>query len=221
MSHCVMHCEHVYCVKHVIHNLWQVCIPCVPIWAKIIKHRHVNAHKHTQPWAIILPHPSIIVKFLLGWFSTGRQEKEIGGAEPSHAVWENKEEEEEAKGDGGGGGGGGSLVPDLWIIAHVTKFISDSNDVVLLNGLFVVGKWSEPIRTFVGGTNAGDVTKPCLIQTEWAQLYLQMGLDHWPIKLLNCSLNIFSNLGSIFGIVGIHSPGHNIPNWICWYGIQC
>lgn len=101
--------------------------------AQITTYRHVNMRRgidtHAQPWAIILLHPSVIVNFLLGWLSTGRQGREMEGAEPSHAVWENEEEEEEKEEERGGG----SLLPDLWITAHITKLISDSKrtDVAL------------------------------------------------------------------------------------------
>lgn len=57
------------------------------------------------------------------------------GTEAGHAVQENEEEEEEEIEKGGG-----SLVPDLWVTTHMTKFISDSKrtDVSLVNGCFVV-----------------------------------------------------------------------------------
>lgn len=130
-------------------------LPCTHTCTTLRHHTH-----HTFPI-----YPSVIVKFLLGWFTTRRQERDIGGAELSHTMWENEEE----NGDGDEGErGGGSLVPDLWIIVHITKFISDSErtDVALVNGHFVVVETTEPIRGFVGRTNAGVVmTQLCQIQT--------------------------------------------------------
>lgn len=125
-----------------MHKLPHIFMFWILILAKIITGRCGNTHSgsvhtHTQPCSIIFLHPSVIVNFLLGWTGTGRQEREMEGAEPSHA----------ARGKGGGGRGRGgkkrSLIPDLWLKAYVTQFVCDSKrpDVILVND----GQITKPI----------------------------------------------------------------------------
>lgn len=88
---------------------------------------HRDAHARTHSGSSVLTQRSVMVNFLLHWFSRGRQERKIRVLDRVVQSYEEREEEE---------------VPNLWLTARITKFFSESQRPVM-----PVSLWSqEPIR---------------------------------------------------------------------------
>lgn len=134
--------------------------------AEIITHRHVNVHTHSQPWTLALLHPSVVVNFLLGWFSTGRQEAEMEGAEPRHAVWEKEEEEEEEKEE------------TIWFQTSGSPPTSPNLSATQKGPMlrFANGSLMVANQSLCGRDKRNDVGRMWQVQTHWELRCLQMEL---------------------------------------------